>query len=239
MDNFFFTGLPYAALAIFITGTIYRYRYNAFKYSSLSSQFLESKTLYKGIRPFHWGIVFVLSGHLTAFLFPSSVLAWNGQPVRMLILETMAFGFALLALYGIIILIYRRLSNRRVIIVTSKMDYIVFLLLLVQIISGLWVAYFNRWGSSWFASVITPYLKSIFMLSPDTAAINIAPLSVKIHIATAFLIIGLIPFTRLVHILVYPFRYFTRNYIVFIWNKNTRRRKSSEEFFEGKLTANN
>lgn len=239
MNNFFFIGLPYVAIAVFLAGTIYKYSSRAYKYSTLSSQFLEDKTLYKGVRPFHWGILFLFSGHLTGFLFPSSVLAWNGQTMRLLIIEIAAFGFALTALYGILILTYRRLQNKRIQIVTSKMDYIVFILLIVQIVSGLWVAYFNRWGTSWFASVMTPYLKSILLFSPDNAAVNLAPLSVKIHIASAFTIIGIIPFTRLVHFLVFPFRYFYRNYQRVIWNWNRKTIRKSAAMDNGVRPKNN
>lgn len=239
MNNFFFIGLPYIALAAFLAGTIYKYSASAYKYSTLSSQFLEDKTLYKGIRPFHWGIVFLFMGHLAGFLFPSTVLAWNGQTMRLLFIETAAFGFALTTLYGILILISRRLQNKRVSTVTSKMDYVVFFVLLVQIISGLWVAYFNRWGTSWFASVMAPYLKSVFIFSPDAAALNIAPLSVKIHVISAFTIIGLVPFTRLVHFLVYPFRYFYRSYQQVIWNWDRKTIRNSTVINTGVKSKNN
>ena len=222
MNNFLFIGLPYTAIFVMLTASIYRYRTMAFNFSSLSTQILEDKLLYKGILPFHWGIVFLFFGHLAAFLFPAVVFAWNGSTTRLLSLETTAFGFALTLFYGIIILIVRRLQNKRLLAVTSKMDYVVYLLLVIQIISGLCVAYFNRWGSSWFAAVISPYLKSIFLFSPDIRALSIAPLPVKIHIISAFAIIGLIPFTRLVHFLVYPFRYFYRGYQIVIWNWNRK-----------------
>lgn len=239
MNNFFFIGLPYTAIIVMLIASIYRYRTKAFKFSSLSTQILEDKLLYKGILPFHWGIVFLFFGHLTAFLIPTAVFAWNGDTMRLLVLETTAFGFALTLFYGVIVLIIRRLRNKRVSVVTSKMDYVVYLLLLVQIISGLWVAYFNRWGSSWFAAVITPYLRSIFLFSPDITAINIAPLSVKIHIISAFTIIGIIPFTRLVHFLVYPFRYFYRSYQIVIWNWNRKTIRNSKAMNNGINPKNN
>ncbi|OFX48903.1 MAG: respiratory nitrate reductase subunit gamma [Bacteroidetes bacterium GWA2_30_7] len=239
MNNFFFIGLPYLVIAIFLIGTIFKYIYTSYKYSTLSSQLLEDNTLFYGTRPFHWGIMFLFTGHLTGLLFPSSVLAWNGQTMRLLIIEIAAFGFALTTLYGLTILIFRRLLNKRIKIVTSKMDYVVYIILLIQIISGLWVAYFHRWGTSWFASVMSPYLKSVLLFSPDTAAVNIAPLSVKIHIISAFSIIGIVPFTRLVHFLVYPFRYFYRGYILVIWNRNQRKMRVSANMREGKKPRNN
>ena len=136
INNFLFVGLPYASLAIMLIGTISRYMNKGFTVSSLSTQFLEGKSLFWGSQPFHWGMMFLFFGHLIAFLFPSSVIAFNGDPVRLLILEVTAFAFGLSALFGIIMLVIRRLTNKRVQLVTSKMDMVVFATLLIQIISG-------------------------------------------------------------------------------------------------------
>ena len=104
----FFIVLPYLALFTMLFGSTYRYRYFGFQVSSLSSQFLESRQLYFGSRPFHWGIVFLFFGHLTAFLVPRSVILWNRSPLRLQILEVTAFAICLLVLTGLIQLIIRR-----------------------------------------------------------------------------------------------------------------------------------
>ena len=153
MTNYLlFVALPYVAFAVFLIGSIYRYMNKGFTVSSISSQFLEGRKLFWGSQPFHWGLFILFFGHLIAFLFPRAVVAWNGQPVRLLILEITAFSFGLAALIGLVLLINRRLTSRRVQMVTSKMDVVVYIILLVQVISGLLVAYRNRWGSSWFAT---------------------------------------------------------------------------------------
>lgn len=218
MNNFFFIGLPYAALLIVLIGTIYRYKNHSFKYSSLSSQFLEGRVLHRGSRPFHWGILALFFGHLIGFLFPSAVIAWNGEPIRLIIIEVSALAFAVAFLYGIVILIIRRFTNEKVRAVTSKMDVYVYVVLIVQVITGIWIAYSYRWGSTWYASSMVPYMRSIFLLSPEIGAVVALPLVVKIHIVTAFVFIGMIPFTRFVHFLVYPFKYAWRPMQVVIWN---------------------
>ena len=240
MSNyFFFIGLPYAAIVIMLVGSIFRYMNFGFKVSSLSSQFLESRDLFYGSRPFHWGIMFLFFGHLAAFLFPRSVIAWNSIPVRLVILEVVAFGFGISALYGVVMLIIRRLKHRRILMVTTKMDALVYVILLTQIISGLWVAYFARWGSAWFPTVLTPYLRSLFIFDPDIAAVAALPLSVKIHIISAFALIGMIPFTRFVHFLVYPFTYFTRPYQYVIWNWDRKKIRTSRKLVNGVRSKNN
>ncbi|MDZ7740675.1 MAG: respiratory nitrate reductase subunit gamma [Bacteroidota bacterium] len=219
INTLLFIVLPYLALFVMILGSVYRYKYNGFKVSSLSSQFLEGKNLFYGSVPFHWGLVFLFFGHLIAFLFPRAVILWNGIPLRLFILELSAFAFGLLSLSGLLMLIVRRISTPRLWYVTNKMDLFVYLLLLVQIISGIWIAVAFRWGSSWFASVLTPYLRSIFTFNPDIAAVSIMPFMVKAHIISAFVMIGMIPFTRFIHFLVLPLTYIWRKYQVVIWNK--------------------
>ena len=240
MSNyFFFIGVPYVAIVIMLVGSIFRYTNFGFKVSSLSSQFLESRELFYGSRPFHWGIIFLFFGHLVAFLFPRSVVLWDSVVVRLLILEIVAFGFGIATLFGLGMLIIRRLKHRRLLMVTTKMDAFVYVILLTQVISGLWVAYFARWGSAWFPTVLTPYLKSLFVLDPDITAVAALPLSIKIHIVSAFTLIGMIPFTRFMHFLVYPFTYFYRPYQYVIWNWDRKKIRTSRKLVNGVRSKNN
>lgn len=222
-NNFFFVALPYVAVIIFLIGTIYRYRATKFKYSSISSQFLETRRLYWGSVPFHWGIIFLFFGHLTAFLVPRYVLLWNQQPLRLAILEITAFVFGIMTFLGLINLFYRRLTNPRIRKVTNYADIILEILLLTEIFLGLWVAYGYRWGSSWFAVVLTPYLQSIFELNPQIDAVAMLPLVIQFHIILAFIILLIIPFTRLVHLLVFSLSYLWRPYQKVIWNWNRKK----------------
>jgi len=203
LNTFFYIILPYLALFIFLLGTIYRYRNVKFQISSLSSEFLEGKKLFWGSVPFHWGMLFLFFGHLTAFLIPRSVLLWNSHPVRLLVLEVAAFAFGLSMLVGLINLIYRRWTQDRIRVVTSWMDHVVEILLVTQVFLGLWVALEYRWGSSWFASSLTPYLRSIFLLEPRMDAVVAMPLVIRLHIIGAYLIVMLFPFSRLMHALVF------------------------------------
>jgi nitrate reductase gamma subunit len=238
-NNFIFVGLPYAALLIFLIGTIFRYRTQPFSVSSLSSQILESRILYWGSHAFHIGIVTLFFGHLIGFLFPRGVISFTGQPTRLLIIEISAFAFGVLSLFGIVTLIYRRIAVPKLKTVTSKMDLVVYALILIQVLTGLWIAYFNRWGSAWFAISLAPYLKSIFLLAPDFDSVAAMPLSIKLHVASAFVFVAVVPFTRLMHFLVFPFVYITRAYQYVIWNWNRKTRRGSTKFNEGVKPKNN
>jgi len=236
MDKFvgvLFVALPYLAIAIFIIGTIFRYYKQGYKVSSLSTQLFESKLLYWGSHAFHIGILVLFIGHLVGFLLPSTLLAWGNVPARIIPIEVGAFAFAILAIFGLFTLLLRRLTNAAVKKVTSTMDLVLYTLLIVQVIAGMYVALFYKYGSLWFASSLAPYLKSIFILSPDIKAVADMPWMIKLHVVMAFLIVAMIPFTRLMHILVYPFVYIGRAAQIFIWNRNPKTHRGSRKMFGG------
>ncbi len=208
---------PYLALLLFFFGTIMRYRKAPFTYSSLSSQFLENQQHFWDMVSFHYGIMLLFMGHLIGFLVPRWVLAWNGRPVRLYILEVSALACAMLALVGLAGSMERRLVNPKARMVTSKADWIVESVLLLQILIGIYNAVFHPWGSSWFAASMAPYLLSIFKFNPDVSYLATLPIMVKLHVLFAWLIFAMIPFTRLVHILVAPLPYLWRKPEVVRW----------------------
>jgi len=217
LDQLLLAILPYVAFFTFFLVTIQRYRQQTFTYSSLSSQLLENQQHFWSLVPFHYGIIVVLTGHVVAWLCPSEILAWNSQPLRLYVLEITALVFGLLALLGLVNVVMRRLVYSRVRVVTSRADWILYALLLVQMVSGVYVAVFHPWGSSWFAAAMSPYLWSLLKLTPDIATVVALPWAVKLHIVNAYLMIGFFPFTRLVHVLVVPNPYLWRKPQVVRW----------------------
>ena len=218
LNTFLFVAFPYVAVIVFVVGSAYRYRQKGFTVSSLSSQFLEGKKLFWGIIPFHIGVLVVLVGHLVAFLFPRTTLAWNSIPTRLIILEVTAFVFGLSMLVGLGALMVRRVTNPRIRAVTTKMDIAIELLLLAQVVLGCWIAIGFRWGASWFAADLSPYLWSLVTLAPETWPVFALPWVIKLHIVGAFAILFMVPFTRLVHFVVAPLHYIVRPYQLVLWN---------------------
>lgn len=225
LDNLFFIILPYAAITLAVVVTVQRYLKRGFTYSSLSSQFLEGDELFYGSVPWHIGILIVLTGHLIGFAIPRQVLWFNGVPARLYLLETTGLLFGLLAGVGIVSLIVRRITSARIRAVTSGMDVMVLLVLLVQVALGVYTALFYRWGSSWYATSVVPYLRSLFMMQPDLTMIAPLPLAVKAHIINAYIFLLILPFSRLVHMLVVPIHYLWRPYQIVIWNWDRRRNR--------------
>ncbi|REJ64802.1 MAG: respiratory nitrate reductase subunit gamma [Planctomycetota bacterium] len=216
-DQFLFVILPYLSLFTFFLMTVYRYRAQSFSYSSLSSQFLENEHHFWAVVPFHYGVLVITVGHLVAIFIPRSILLWNSHPLRLYILEISALAFGLLTLIGLVGIVIRRATTTRIRKVTSPTDWILFAMLLALVVSGVAMALLHPWGSSWFASNLTPYLWSIFKLNPDITYVTSMPALVKFHIVLAFLTVGFFPFTRLVHILVIPNPYLWRKPQVVRW----------------------
>lgn len=223
LDNILYILFPYTAFTVAVVGTVLRFAWSRFSISSLSSQFLESDELFYGSVSWHIGIIVVLIGHVIGFLFPRQVLWFNGVPARLYILEATGLLFGLLAVVGIVSLAVRRFTSPRIRAVTSKMDIIVLLLLITQVGLGVYTALFYRWGSSWYASSAVPYLRSLIMLQPDVTTIAPLPLTVKLHILNAYLLLAVFPFSRLVHVLVLPIHYLWRPYQLVVWNRDRRR----------------
>lgn len=216
-DVLFFSVLPYVAMVLFLVGTIHRYRNEVFTYSSLSSQLLENKQHFWAVVPFHYGIIAVLTGHVVAFLLPRELLLFNSAPLRLYVLEVSALIFGLTTLIALVALLARRITDPRVRVVTSKADWILYGMLILQVFSGVYVAIFLRWGSAWFAASAAPYLWSLLALKPNIAVISMLPLMAKLHIVSAWMVISFFPFTRLVHILVVPNQYLFRKRQVVRW----------------------
>lgn len=219
-NQFMFVVFPYVAIIIALVVTPIRYFVNRFSYSSLSSQFLENKQLFWGSVPWHYGIMLILGGHLLGLLIPQSVLAWNGVPWRLYVLEGTGLTLGFLTFFGLIMLIIRRAFQPRIRAITSVMDVVLLVGLFVQVVAGIWTAIFYRWGSSWYAGAAVPYLWSVFQFNPNISLVENLPLMVKVHIVGAFSLVGLLPFTRLVHFLSLPIQYIWRSPQVVVWNQS-------------------
>ena len=227
LDQLIFTILPYFSMALFFIETIRRYNSQTYSYTTLSTQFLESKKHFWGMMSFHYGLIGTLVGHVIAFLIPKQVLWWNSFPARLYILETTAFVFGSMALLGVALIVYRRVSEPRLKIVTSPMDWVIYLFLLFILGSGVGVAMFYGWGTSWFSATVSPYLWSLIQFNPQVEYVAHLPHLFKAHFASVFLLIAVFPFTKLVHVLVVPNHYLFRKKQIVRWRWGRVATKSS------------
>lgn len=224
-DQMLFVAIPYAAVLIAVVMTVYRYRNNRFSYSSLSSQLLENNVLSWASVAWHYAIVLILIAHVLAAVFPGAWAALLGGQFRLYVIEIIGMGMALMAIIGMVLFIWRRLAYPRVRVVTSPGDWGLLALLLVQVVLGFVTAFAYRWGGLWYLHTAAPWLESLVRLEPDTSTVAMLPWTVKLHFVGGFLIIALVPFTRLIHALVIPIEYLWRPYRIVVWNRRQALRK--------------
>lgn len=218
-DLVLFVAFPYVATVLAVLVGVYRYFGDRFSYSSQSSQFLENRVLFWGSVPWHYGIITILLVHVVAAVIPGAWGQLLGVPWRLAALEVTGLAIAALTLFGLVLLIIRRLSIPRVRAVTTRLDWVLLAALLAQVSLGCWIALFYRWGGAWYVHTAAPWLASLATLNPQTDTVAALPGIVKLHLLGGFVIVALFPFTRLVHLVTFPLTYLWRPQQVVIWNR--------------------
>lgn len=219
MTTFLWVIVPYVCLAIFVVGHVWRYRYDKFGWTTRSSQLYEDRLLRWGSPMFHIGMLWVVAGHFLGLVIPKSWTAFIPDDIYHTISLVGGMAAGLLALAGLIILIYRRRVTGPVFSATTPMDKIMYLFLAIVIVIG--VA--NKFGSLGlfgdghydYREGLSVWFRSIFYFQPQPELMAAAPLGFQLHTFTAFILFALWPFTRLVHVFSAPIGYFTRPYIVY------------------------
>ena len=131
--------LPYITIAVFVTGTIWRYRYDKFGWTTRSSQLYERNLIRIASPIFHIGILAVLMGHVMGLLIPES---WtNAAGLSEDAYHLMAVGIGAVAgvctLVGVSLLVYRRRTTGAVMAATTKNDKTMYVFLVAAICLGL------------------------------------------------------------------------------------------------------
>jgi nitrate reductase gamma subunit len=205
---------PYLALTVFVVGHTYRYVTDPFFWNARSSEFLEKKNLYPGITLFHWGILLTLIGHAGGLLIPQKLFdlaGINGYTHTQIAYWTgIVAGGAAFA--GSIWLFWRRLTVKRIQATTTLNDYVTLAGLVLVTGLGLYNVVF---GHFYVLDTVAPWIRGIVFFQPNPKLMSAVPLSYKIHILSAFALLGFSPFSRLVHIWSAPFTYPLRRYILF------------------------
>jgi nitrate reductase gamma subunit len=217
LNSLIFIALPYAALALVLFVTPYRFASNRLTWSAYSTQFLERKFLFWGINPWHYGVIPILAAHILGFAFPGPIRALLGSQENLLMVESFGLGLGLFALLGTVMLLLRRVNSGMLKQVTFGSDWLILYLLAFQAGTGIYIGYFMRWGSQWYLDTAVPYLWSIVSFNPQLGYVADLPLVFKLHAACAFLIVAVLPFTKLVHMLYLPVDFLKDPPILYRW----------------------
>ncbi|MEO6822695.1 MAG: respiratory nitrate reductase subunit gamma [Candidatus Nanopelagicales bacterium] len=214
--------LPYIMLVVLIGGTIWRYRYDQFGWTTRSSQLYESRLLRIGSPLFHFGLLFVIVGHLVGLVIPQNWTEKIGMSETLYHVNALVVGgiAGVCTLLGIGILIYRRRTTGPVFMATTKNDKMMYVVLVGAIVLGVATTVVS--ASAGLSSheynyrdTVAPWFRSLFVLQPDVASMAAAPVAFKIHTLVGMLLFTIWPFTRLVHAFTAPFHYLFRPYVVY------------------------
>lgn len=222
----FFTVLPYLCLATFVVGHGYRYVTDRYGWNARSSEFLEKKTLRPGAVLFHWGIVFTFLGHLAGLLMPQRVLdrLGIGGEAHLTIAFWSGLAVGTAAFTGALLLLRRRMIQPRLQAVHRLNDTVTIAALVLVVGTGLYNVLFGHYNV---LTTVAPWIRGIVTFTPDAMLMKTVPLSYKIHVTAAWLLLGFSPFSRLIHIWSVPLGYFFRSPILF--RRRTPRLRASAE----------
>jgi nitrate reductase gamma subunit len=214
---FWWVILPYVAMAVFIVGHIWRWRYDQYGWTSYSTQLQERRRLKWGAPLFHYGTFAAIGGHVLGILVPKSWIDAIGidEHVYHLFSATAGLIAAALVIVGMGILATRRLFVPRVKATTSPVDWVAMVLLGIMVILGIVVTAINAPLGHEYRDTISIWFRSLFTGSADVSVALQAPLYFQIHAVAAWLLFLLWPFTRLVHAWSYPLWYLWRPYVVY------------------------
>lgn len=219
VDQFLWIVFPYICIALFIVGHIYRYRYDQFGWTAKSSEFIEKKQLMIGSLLFHIGVIPVLLGHVAGLGIPKAWTRAIGISDELYHMGAFWGGgfFGIITLVGMVILTSRRFTIKGVRKLSSASDLIVNTLLLFIVFIGM----YSVVGTSItqpdfdYRDSISVWFRHLFVFKADASYMSHVPLAFKLHVLSGFLILGIWPFTRLVHVWSVPLNYVGRSYIVY------------------------
>tara|TARA_A200000113_G_scaffold217848_2_gene224681 strand:+ start:526 stop:1185 length:660 start_codon:yes stop_codon:yes gene_type:complete len=207
---------PYIAITFFILGSVLRFDRDPYSWRTKSSQLLRRKQLIWGSILFHGGILVILIGHAVGLLTPIAVFDALGiSHGAKQILAIVAGGIAgVFCLIGLLMLLHRRLFDARIRNNSSFADIFVLVILLVQLLLGLFtitvsmehldgheMVKFMEW-----AQHIVTFRGGAYSFIENVALVF------KLHIGLGLFILLIFPFTRLVHALTAPIFFIFRPY---------------------------
>lgn len=218
-ENLFWVSFPYIMLTMFVVGHIYRYNTDQFGWSAKSSEFLEKKKLKWASILFHYGIIFVFFGHVAGLLVPKGVYDALGVTDHMYHMVAFWIGgiAGIVTIIGVFLFMIRRFTVKRILIHSTFRDKLVLILLTIVIVTGFFntVWYTGRGVDFEYRTSIGPWFRGLIGLNPMPRLMLAIPLGFKIHVVSAFLLFGIWPFTRLVHVWSLPLEYLGRKFVVY------------------------
>jgi len=215
-NDLFFGVYPYIAIAVCLIGCWIRFDREPYTWKAGSSQMLRTKDMRIASNLFHVGVIFILMGHFVGLLMPEALYHIFISTENKQLLAMVSGGFfGIICLVGLVMLLKRRLTDPRIRATSSRSDIFVLVLLLVQLILGLFtiIASTSHMDGSvmvllatWAQSIVT------FQGGQAAEAMETVGFIYKLHVFVGLTMILAFPFTRLVHVISAPIWYLGRRY---------------------------
>lgn len=218
LDYFLWIVVPYVCLATFVVGHVWRYRRDQYAWTARSTQLLERRLLMVGSNLFHFGILAAIGGHVLGILVPRSwteaVGVGDSLYHWLAVLAGVLSGAAIVA--GLAILLYRRSRIARVRATTTRSDLVLYPVLVIVILFGMLA---TAWGTTVdryaYRETVSVWFRGIFTLQPHESLMANASFIFQAHALSAWILLAIWPFTRLVHAWSVPVAYFGRSPILY------------------------
>ncbi len=217
LDQFLFGIYPYVGLSVFIVGSLIRFDREQYTWRSGSSQLLRAKQLRWGSNLFHFGILFLLFGHLVGLLTPHVVYEHFITAQQKQMLAIVSGGIAGAACFvGLTMLVHRRLTEPRIRATSTRMDIAILLLLWLQLVVGMVTIPYSLQHSDGSVMIALSEWAQRIVTFRAGAADMIADVAwpYRLHLVLGVTIFLVFPFSRLVHIWSAPLGYVFRRYQV-------------------------
>ena len=216
--------LPYVALAVFTLGHVGRWRYDRFGWKTFRTPLVENRLLRLGSPLVHFGVAAVIVGHLVGLLMPRSWTAAIGinDAAYHLISVTAGTLAGATMLAGLVLLVARRILHPPVRHSTTVMDVVMYLALGIVVLLGVWATVgVNVLGPGHdYRATVAVWFRGILLFRPDPSLMVSAPLLFRLHTLAALGLLGIWPFTRLVHAWAVP--------IGVLWQPSQTRRRPDD-----------
>ena len=220
LDILLWSVLPYVAIASFVIGLVWRYKYDKFNWTTRSSQIYEGKMLRIAGPLFHLGLFAVIGGHIVGLLIPKKWTDSIGISQEMYHAGAISIGglAGVATLLGIALLIYRRRTTATVFAATTKNDKTMYIFLVATLLAGC-AATLSSAGvigtEHNYRETVSPWFRSILLFRPDGSLMAHTPIAFRIHAVVGMLLFIIWPFTRLVHAMSAPIGYMFRPPIIY------------------------
>ncbi len=211
INNLLFTYFPHIVFAVFWFGIFSRFIFANKGIQAKSTQLLSGKNTVLGSNLFHYGILAVLLGHFTLFIPERIYHLVMTTETKKIIALTFGTIFGITTLVGMSMLILRRFREPRIRENSNFQDYFILLLLIFEAFLGLLSVKITAMENVSNYAALGEWAQKVITFQPDAGNVIAShSLIYKIHIVIGMLIFIILPYTKLMHMFLYPFRYLFR-----------------------------